>query len=94
VIIRHRVRRPTVTRNHKELVIPVDIVNLDVGKGSDYLLLGREIGALFELEVTYRTRQGEVTVDTAKVDEATCGLNTRLLGCILLVVVQPMEARD
>jgi hypothetical protein len=53
---------------------------LNVGEGSDYLLLGRKIGALLELEVTYRARQSQVTVNTAKVDKTTCGLDTCLLG--------------
>jgi hypothetical protein len=59
-------------------------VYLDIGEGSNYLLLGREIGALLELKVTYRTRQGKVAVYTAKVDETASGLDTRLLGCGLL----------
>ena len=54
---------------------------LDVGKGGDYLLFGGKIGALLEFEVTYRTRQGEVAVDAAKVDKATSSLDTRLFGC-------------
>jgi hypothetical protein len=45
----------TITGNDKELVILVDVVYLDVGEGSDDLLLGREVGALLELEVAYRT---------------------------------------
>ena len=56
---------------------------LDVGEGSDDLLLRGKVGALLELKVTYRAGQGEVAVDAAKVDEASCGLNTCLLGCKL-----------
>jgi hypothetical protein len=55
-------------------------VYLDVGECGNDLLLRGEIGALLELEVTYRAGQGEVTVHAAKVDEASCGLNTCLLG--------------
>jgi hypothetical protein len=58
-------------------------VNLDVGECSDYLLFWRKVGALLELEVTYRTRQGKVAVNTAEVNEAACSLDTRLLGCVL-----------
>ena len=59
---------------------------LDVGEGGDYLLLGREVGALLELEVTYRARQGEVAVDAAKVDEAACCLDAGLFGWSLLAL--------
>lgn len=73
--------RRTVASNDKELVVAVDLVDLDVREGSDDLLLRGKIGALLEFEVAYRTGQGEVAVDTAKVDEASCGLDTCLLGC-------------
>lgn len=53
---------------------------LDVGERGNDLLLRGKIGALLELEVTYRAGQGEVAVDAAKVDEASCGLDTCLLG--------------
>ena len=58
---------------------------LNVRESRDYLLLGREIGTLLELEVAYRSRQGKVAVDTAKIDKAACSLNTCLLCCELLV---------
>jgi hypothetical protein len=75
---------PTVTCNNKELVVGSDFVDLNVGEGSDNLLLRREVGALLELEVTYRAGEGEVAVDTAKVNEAAGSLDTGLLGCALL----------
>lgn len=53
---------------------------LHVGISSDYLLFRRQIGALLELEIAYCARQGQVTVDTAKVDKATCGLDACLFG--------------
>ena len=56
---------------------------LDVGESSNNLLLRGEIGALLELEVTYRAGQGEVAVHAAKVDEASRGLDTCLLSCRL-----------
>jgi hypothetical protein len=74
----------TITCNHQELVILVDVVDLDVREGGDYLLLGREVGALLELKVTYRTRQGKVAVDAAEVDETTSCLDARFLGWQLL----------
>jgi hypothetical protein len=55
-------------------------VNLNIGERSDDLLLRREIGALLELEVTYRTGQGQVAIDATKVDKASCGLDTGLFG--------------
>lgn len=57
---------------------------LDIWEGSDYLLLGGKIGALLELEIAYRTRQGEVAVHATKIDEASCGLDTCLFDCRLL----------
>lgn len=47
--------------------------------GNDLLLRGK-LGALLEFEVTNGTRQGEVAIDTAKVDEATGGTDTSLLA--------------
>lgn len=70
----------TIACNDKEFVILVDIMYLDIWKRGDYLLLGREICALLELEVAYRTRQGEVAVHATKVDETACSLDTRFLG--------------
>jgi hypothetical protein len=70
----------TITRDHQELVILVDVVYLDVWERGDYLLLGRKVGALLELKVAYRTREGKVAIDTAKVNEATSCLDTRFLG--------------
>lgn len=52
-----------------------------IGVGSDDLLLGGKLGALLELKVTNGAGQGEVTVDTAEVDEATRGTNSGLLAC-------------
>jgi hypothetical protein len=69
----------TVTSKHNKLVIVRQVVNSDIGVGSNDLLLRREVGALLELKVTDGTRQGEVAVDTTKVDEATSGANSSLL---------------
>jgi hypothetical protein len=44
-------------------------------------LLGCQLGALLELKVSDRSRQGQVSVHTAKVDEATGSCNSRLLAC-------------
>lgn len=69
----------TVTGKHNKLVIIRQVVNSHVGVGGNDLLLRREVGALLEFEVTDGTRQGEVAVDTTKVDEATGGANSSLL---------------
>jgi hypothetical protein len=74
----------TVAGHNQELVILVDIVYLDIWEGSDNLLLGRKVGALLELEIAYRARQGEVAVDAAKIDKAACRLDACLFGCALL----------
>jgi hypothetical protein len=60
-------------------------VDFDVRERSHYLLLRRKIGALLEFEVANGTRQGEVAVDAAKIDEAACSLDTGLLGCEMSV---------
>lgn len=46
----------TIAGDDQELVILVDIMYLNIREGSYYLLLGRKVGALLELEVTYRAR--------------------------------------
>ena len=58
----------------------------DVGIGSDDLLLRRQLGALLELEVTNGPRQGQVAVDTAKVNETTSSADTGFLACFYLVM--------
>jgi len=77
-------RRLTVASNDKELVVVVDVVDLDVGEGSHYLLLRGKIRALLELEVANGTRQCEVAVDAPEIDESTGSLDTSLLGCVML----------
>jgi hypothetical protein len=79
-----QVKGLTIACNHEELIIFVNVVNLDIRERSNYLLLGGKVGALLELKVTDCTRQGKVAVHATKVDKATCGLDTRLLGCRLL----------
>lgn len=71
----------TIASNDQELIFFGDVVLLDVGVGGDNLGLWREVGALLELEVTNGARQGEVAVDTAKVNEAAGSGDSVLLGC-------------
>jgi hypothetical protein len=80
----------TIASNDKELVIFADVVDLNIRVGGNYLLLGREVGALLELEVSDSSRQGEIAVDTTEIDEASSGLDTCFLGCLSLE--QPCEA--
>jgi hypothetical protein len=72
--------KSTVTSNDEEFIVAVDLVYLDIRECGDDLLLRGKVRAFLELEVTYCAGQGEVAVDTAKVDEASCGLDTGLLG--------------
>lgn len=51
-----------------------------VGVCSDNLLLGRQLGALLEFEITNGPRQGQVAIDTAKVNEAASGADTSFLA--------------
>jgi hypothetical protein len=77
----------TVASHNQKLIVLVDVVYLHIGISGDYLLLGRKVGALLEFEIAYRTRQSKVAVDAAKVDKATCGLDTCLLGWKLSVAI-------
>ena len=68
-------------------------MDLNIRECGDDLLLGRKIGALLELEITYCTGQGEIAVYATEVDKASCGLDTCLLGW--KVSVQSfLEVRD
>ena len=73
----------TVTSENEELIVLADIVYFDIRIGGHYLLLWWQFSALLELEISDRSRQGEVAVDTTKVHETSCGLNTCLFGCSL-----------
>ena len=63
-------------------------MNGHVRVGGDDLLLRGQIGALLEFEVANGTGEGEVAVDTTKVDEATCSANASLLALILGLVIE------
>lgn len=56
-------------------------MNGHIGVCGDNLLLGRELRALLEFEVTDGTGQGKVAIDTAEIDEATGSGDTGLLAC-------------
>ena len=57
---------------------------LDIWEGSDYLLLGRQIVTLLELEITYRAGQGKISIHAAKVDKTTSSLDTCFFGYVAL----------
>lgn len=69
----------TVTCYDKEFVVVRDIVCHHVGKGCDYLLLRREVGALLEFEVANSAGQGEIAVDSTEIDKASSGADACLL---------------
>jgi len=71
----------TVTSNDDELVVVGNVVNGDLWKGSDDLLLRWEVGALLEFEIANGAREGEVAVDSAKVDKSTGCANSCLFAC-------------
>lgn len=70
----------TVACNDKELVVIGELVDLNIGEGSDNLGLGCKLGALLELKVADGAGQGEVAVDAAKVDETAGGRDARLFS--------------
>jgi hypothetical protein len=53
---------------------------LDIWECGDYLVLGRELCALLELEVANGARQGKIAIDSAEVNETSCSLNACFLG--------------
>ena len=55
-------------------------MNSHIGVCGNDLLLGGKLGTLLEFEVTNGAGQGEVTVDTAEVDETTGSADTSLLA--------------
>jgi hypothetical protein len=61
---------------------------LYIRKCRDNLILGRKLGALLELEIADGSGESEVAIYAAEVYKASCGLDTRFLGCILLVAAQ------
>lgn len=70
----------TITSNDDEFIVVGELVHSHVREGCDNLLLRRKICTLLELEVTNGSRESEVSVNTAKVDESTSRSDTRLLG--------------
>jgi len=60
-------------------------VNCHIGIGCDNLLFRRELGALLELEITNGPGQGQITIDSTKVDEATGGADTSFLAFICIL---------
>ena len=85
--------QPTITGNDEELIILTHLVDGHIREGSDDLLLRREIRALLELKVADSSAEGQVTVDSAKVDKATCCADARLLAFVLGLVVEGQRLR-
>ena len=59
---------------------------INIWEGGDNLLLWWELGALLELKVTDRAGESEVTIDAAKVYEATGRRDASFLGCTRVLV--------
>lgn len=53
-----------------------------IGVCGDNLLLGRQLRALLEFEITDGTGQSQVSIDTAKVNEATRSTNASFLAYV------------
>ncbi len=80
--------RLTVAGNNEKLVIVTHFVDDDIGIGRDNLLLGCQLGAFLEFEVSNGSRQRQVSVHAAEVDKATSGRDSRLFAFILRLVVE------
>lgn len=66
----------TVTGENQELVLFSQFMLINIWESCDNLVLGRELSALLEFEVTNGTGQSQVAIDTTKVDETTSGSNS------------------
>ena len=78
----------TITSNDKKLVILAQLMRGHVWKGGDNLLLRRQICALFELEIANGPTEGQIAIDSAKVDKATGCAYARLFAFVLRLVVE------
>lgn len=63
-----------------------------IGESCDDLLFGGEVGALLEFKVADGTRQGQVAVDSAKIDESASSANSGLFAYMTLVSQVPAMA--
>jgi hypothetical protein len=70
----------TIASKNEELVVVAHLVDHNIGVGRDNLLLGRQLGALLELEIANGSRQRQVSVHAAKVDKSTRSCDSRLFA--------------
>lgn len=84
----YRVSQRTVTSNDQELVVVTELVDGDIGESGNNLLLWWKVCALLELKVANGTAQGEVAIDSAKVDEAASRTDACLFALVLRFVVK------
>lgn len=80
--------RLTITRENNEFVIVAELVDSDVWESCHDLLLRREIGALFELEISNRSAKREIAINSAEIDEPTSRTDACLLAFVLRLVVK------
>jgi len=78
----------TITGDDEKLVIITRLMYRDFREGRHNLLLGWQICALLELEVADGSAECKITVDSAKVNEATSCADSRLFALVLRLVVE------
>jgi hypothetical protein len=78
----------TIAGYDEKLVVLCDLVHRDIWECSHDLLLRWQICALLELEVANRSAEREISIDSAKVDEAACCTYPCLLALVLRLVVE------
>lgn len=61
----------TIACDHQKLIVFGDLVSCNIRRSSHNLLLGRQRRAFLKFKVAERTRQGQVAVNSAKVNKAT-----------------------
>ena len=71
----------TVTCNDEKLVVFGDFMGCNVRVCGDNLLFGGEVCGALEFKVAQGPGEGEVAIDSAKVDEPSCSTYPRFFSC-------------
>lgn len=70
----------TIACDNQEFVIIRKLVSHHIGESSYNLLLRGKLGALLELEISYRSGESQVTVNATEINETASRSNPSLLA--------------
>lgn len=76
-----QVDKHTITSDHKELIILCNFMRSYIRISSDNLLFRCEICALLKFEITQRTGQREVAIDSAIINETASSTYSSFFTC-------------